>query len=64
MFPVQVNVLSPDLERHPNFADVPHIECTLQPGEMLYIPKKWWHFVWAQTASLSISYWWTAAALP
>ncbi|KAK9915601.1 hypothetical protein WJX75_001392 [Coccomyxa subellipsoidea] len=55
----QVDVLAPDMERHPRFAEVPYIECTLQPGEMLYIPTKWWHFVWAETPSLSISYWWT-----
>ncbi|BDA44466.1 Bifunctional peptidase and arginyl-hydroxylase JMJD5 [Coccomyxa sp. Obi] len=56
----QVDVLSPDLDRHPMFASVPYLECTLRPGDMLYIPRKWWHSVWARTASLSISYWWTA----
>ncbi|CAL8470425.1 g9967 [Coccomyxa elongata] len=56
----QVDVLSPDLDRHPMFASALYLECTLRPGEMLYIPKKWWHCVWARTASLSISYWWTA----
>lgn len=53
----QVNVLEPDLSCHPSFATVPYVECMLVKGEMLYIPRRWWHFVWAQTASLSISFW-------
>ena len=59
---VQVDVLRPDMRVHGKIADVPAWECTLGPGEMLYIPRKWWHFVASSSASLSISYWWTAAS--
>ena len=31
----------------------------MQEGEVLYIPKKWWHQVQALSNSLSFSYWWT-----
>jgi lysine-specific demethylase 8 len=57
----QVDVLQPDLRAHEEFADVPAWECSLSPGQMLYIPRKWWHFVASCSASLSISYWWTHA---
>ena len=33
--------------------------CLLQEGEVLYIPRKWWHQVQALSNSLSFSYWWT-----
>ena len=31
----------------------------VQEGEVLYIPRKWWHQVQALSNSLSFSYWWT-----
>ncbi|GAQ87334.1 hypothetical protein KFL_003460040 [Klebsormidium nitens] len=43
----------------PNFVRTPFWECELQPGEMLYVPRKWWHYVRAVDTSLSISFWWT-----
>merc|ERR1711918_327975 len=30
----------------------------LEAGEMLYIPKGYWHHVQALTASISLSFWW------
>lgn len=33
-------------------------ECILKEGEMLFIPKKYWHFVKSLTTSFSISFWW------
>ena len=62
MVDAQVDVLEPDLAAHPRFADAPSWECELIPGAMLYIPRKWWHFVASCSASLSISYWWTTAS--
>ena len=43
----------------PGFSEVPYLEHYLQPGEMLFIPKKYWHFVQARQMSWSVSYWWT-----
>lgn len=35
-----------------------HIFCmTISGGEMLYIPKGWWHFVESLTKSISVSFW-------
>lgn len=33
-------------------------EVTLRAGEMLFIPKTWWHHIHANEASLSVSSWW------
>jgi lysine-specific demethylase 8 len=55
---MQVSVTAPDARAHPDFISLPYLACMLQAGEMLYIPKKWWHHVASMTTSLSISYWW------
>ncbi|CAL5218404.1 g80 [Coccomyxa viridis] len=55
----QVDVLDPEVNRFPGFEAVPYLQCWLRQGQMLYIPRKWWHFVQAASSSLSISYWWT-----
>lgn len=55
----QVRVEKLDTARFANFSKVPYLEHCLQPGEMLFMPKKHWHFVQALDPSWSISYWWT-----
>lgn len=54
----QVEVDDPDLETHPEFANLPATECILQPGQMLFIPPGWWHYVKALSVSFSVSFWW------
>jgi hypothetical protein len=44
-----------DIER----LEVPYQECVLEPGDVLHIPKKWFHHVTALEGSLSVSFWWT-----
>ncbi|ADO72771.1 Transcription factor jumonji [Stigmatella aurantiaca DW4/3-1] len=46
----------PDLEQFPLFARARGIPCTLEPGEMLFIPAGWFHKVCSLTPSLSISF--------
>jgi hypothetical protein len=50
-----VNGFDPDLERHPRFADARGFQAELQPGELLYIPRGWWHLVQALEVSISVS---------
>lgn len=55
-----VDVESPDLDQYPLFgtdAPVPY-ECTIGPGDALYIPKRWWHHVRALETSTSVNAWW------
>ena len=42
----------------PEFATLPFLECVLQPGQMLFIPPGWWHYVKALSVSFSVSFWW------
>jgi len=32
--------------------------CILQPGDVLYIPSKWWHYVRSVDTSASVNVWW------
>lgn len=55
----QVCVEQVDCRLFPAFDQVPYLECCLRQGEMLFMPKKFWHFVQALEPSWSVSYWWT-----
>ncbi|XP_065350020.1 bifunctional peptidase and arginyl-hydroxylase JMJD5-like isoform X3 [Cloeon dipterum] len=54
----QVDPESPDPDRFPLFPATQGLSCLLAPGDVLYIPPKWWHHVRSLTPSLSVSYWW------
>lgn len=54
----QVDPYCPDYEMYPKFKSTHAIECHLYPGEMLYIPPKWWHHVRSLDTSFSVSFWW------
>lgn len=45
-------------EEFPLFADAEYEEAILAPGECLYIPLGYWHYVESLTASFSVSFWW------
>ncbi|XP_041673394.1 lysine-specific demethylase 8 [Cheilinus undulatus] len=55
----QVEVENPDTEQFPEFAKAPYQECVLQPGEVLFIPVKHWHYVRSLELSFSVSFWWS-----
>lgn len=42
----------------PLFKDAKYIEGILAPGECLYIPVGWWHYVESLSTSFSMSFWW------
>jgi Cupin-like domain len=51
-----VDLLRPDFDRHPRFAETTRIEVVVEPGESLFIPVGWWHHVEALDASVSLSF--------
>jgi hypothetical protein len=51
----QVDGRNIDLQRFPMMASVPVIECVLQPGEILFLPVGWWHFVEALDVTITVS---------
>uniref|UniRef100_A0A3P8NU71 Lysine-specific demethylase 8 n=1 Tax=Astatotilapia calliptera TaxID=8154 RepID=A0A3P8NU71_ASTCA len=55
----QVQVENPDAERFPEFARAPYLECVLQPGDVLFIPVRHWHYVRSLELSFSVSFWWS-----
>lgn len=54
----------PDLDRQSGegvaaeFRDIPFVDCILEPGDVLYIPIGWWHYVRGLSVSFSVSFWW------
>ncbi len=44
-----------DLRRFPAMATVPIIDCVLEPGEILFLPVGWWHFVEALDISVTLA---------
>ncbi|KAK4503479.1 hypothetical protein PRZ48_004394 [Zasmidium cellare] len=44
-------------ERFPRFREARYQEAILGPGEALYVPLGWWHYVESLTNSFSVSFW-------
>ncbi|HEX8620258.1 MAG TPA: cupin-like domain-containing protein [Thermoanaerobaculia bacterium] len=53
----QVAPQTPDLRKHPRFARAEILQATLEPGDVLYLPKGWWHYFASSTSSISLSCW-------
>ncbi|KAJ3241474.1 Lysine-specific demethylase 8 [Chytriomyces hyalinus] len=53
----QVDVEIPDLEKYPNFDNAEFLDCVVGPGDMLFIPRGWWHYVKSLDTSFSVSFW-------
>jgi hypothetical protein len=47
-----------DGERFPLGVAEPRYEVTLQPGEVLFLPSRWWHHVRSLERALSVNFWW------
>jgi hypothetical protein len=43
---------------YPDFEQAEYVECILGPGEALYVPVGWWHYVESLTTAISVSFWW------
>jgi len=54
-----INPFHPELARFPRFAHARPVEATLSPGDVLLIPKYWWHCVYTVEASVNLNTWFT-----
>jgi hypothetical protein len=54
----EVDAEEPDLGAHPRFRDARIWEGALAPGDLLFIPMRWWHSLCALDESVSVSFWW------
>lgn len=53
-----VDLEHPDLDKFPQFSSVNKWEGELAPGDLLFIPAKWWHHVRSLDFSISVNIWW------
>ncbi|CAM9161881.1 unnamed protein product, partial [Hapterophycus canaliculatus] len=53
----QIDARSPDIRRFPRYDEANAVAVTLEPGDILFVPKHWWHFVEAVETSLSVNVW-------
>lgn len=54
-----VDIDAVDAERFPLFGGAAYVDVVLGPGQVLYIPPHWWHYVESLETSFSVSFWWT-----
>ena len=47
---------APDFEKFPLFRNAVPYECTLEPGELLFMPSRWWHHAVALEKSITVNY--------
>ncbi|HYH99655.1 cupin-like domain-containing protein [Hyalangium sp.] len=51
-----VDALRPDLERYPAYCEADILDVVLEPGEILFLPVGWWHWVHALDVSVSATF--------
>jgi lysine-specific demethylase 8 len=59
----QLRLDRPDPERFPLFEGVPRYETVVRPGELLYIPAHWWHYVRSLEISMTVTFWWRSSRI-
>ncbi|CAM9974356.1 unnamed protein product [Phaeothamnion confervicola] len=47
----------PDVQAFPAVTRCRPVTAVLETGDVLFVPKHWWHFVYSDTVSLSINVW-------
>ncbi|XP_037692837.1 HSPB1-associated protein 1 isoform X2 [Choloepus didactylus] len=54
----KINVVNPDLKRFPQFQKAQRHVVTLSPGQVLFVPRHWWHYVESiDPVTVSINSW-------
>lgn len=55
----EVDFFEPDFEKHPLFKDVKgKIMAVTEPGDMLFMPARWWHKVNSDPGrNIMVNYW-------
>lgn len=59
----RVDPESPDYARFPRLRRARGFACTLEPGDMLFIPSRSWHHARSSTTSISTNFWWATPLL-
>jgi lysine-specific demethylase 8 len=53
-----VDIEHPDYARFPRLRDAEMFVAELGPGDVIYIPRGWWHHVRTLELSISVNFWW------
>ncbi|MFI7240303.1 cupin-like domain-containing protein [Streptomyces cyaneofuscatus] len=53
----QVDLAAPDFRRFPRLRSAVLHHVRMGPGDLLYIPRGWWHDIRAHTPSVSVNHW-------
>lgn len=56
----RVDAFEPDFERFRWFTRAAPIHAIVEPGDVLYLPRFWWHQVRSIGTSVSANFWWTS----
>lgn len=59
----RVDPEAPDFSRYPRLLKARGYACTLVPGDLLFIPSRFWHHANSLTPSISTNFWWASPAL-
>lgn len=51
----EVDINNFDVKKYPKFKENEFLNVVLEPGDVLYVPQNWWHYVQALDFSISIS---------
>ncbi|GJM33276.1 MAG: hypothetical protein DHS20C18_22770 [Saprospiraceae bacterium] len=54
----QINLDAVDYAQFPLFRQAKPFRCSLEPGDVLFLPPGWWHHVRSLDAAISVNYWW------
>lgn len=58
----RVDIERPDLVAFPRFPRAAPVTCEVGEGEVLYLPRYWWHQVTSLSQSASVNLWWAEGA--
>ena len=57
------DISNPDYTRFPKVRDAQPMTLEMNPGDVLYLPAGWAHYVQTKTLSLQVNQWWVPSAL-
>jgi len=58
----QPDLRHPDFDRYPLLKQSHALEVCLHPGDVLFLPEAWVHYVYTESLSISVNYWFTLRA--
>ncbi|MBW4507947.1 MAG: cupin-like domain-containing protein [Scytonematopsis contorta HA4267-MV1] len=60
----QVSCENPDIKAHPQVKNVTFMDGFLEPGDVLFIPKGWWHYLKSSESSITLTCWYGIVQTP